>query len=283
MRFTRSSLLEALRQDYVRTARAKGLSAGRVVWRHALRNALIPVVTVVGLSLPHAGRRRRPDRDRVRLAGHRPAGGGRGVRARLSGDHGRQPDGGRRSSSRRICSPTSPTASSTRGSPIVRRRSRPRWSRPSAGSRWAALVVACMLATGLLAPAVAPYSYSTPVAAPAAASRRRTAHWLGTDGFGRDVLSRVIWGSRVSLQIGFLATGSRSWSARRSGSVAGYFGGAADTAIMRAGRRVHVDARALPDPRRGGALRGQPAQHRAGHRARSTWAPVGPRRARPGA
>jgi peptide/nickel transport system permease protein len=52
MRFTRSSLLEALRQDYVRTARAKGVSATRVIWRHALRNALIPVVTVVGLSLP---------------------------------------------------------------------------------------------------------------------------------------------------------------------------------------------------------------------------------------
>jgi len=52
MRFTRSSLLEALRQDYVRTARAKGVPAGRVIWRHALRNALIPVVTVVGLSLP---------------------------------------------------------------------------------------------------------------------------------------------------------------------------------------------------------------------------------------
>jgi len=52
MRFTRSSLLEVLRQDYVRTARAKGLADARVVWRHALRNALIPVVTVVGLSLP---------------------------------------------------------------------------------------------------------------------------------------------------------------------------------------------------------------------------------------
>src|SRR2546427_8322288 len=52
MRFTRSSLLEVLRQDYVRTARAKGLGGGRVVGRHALRNALIPVVAVVGLSLP---------------------------------------------------------------------------------------------------------------------------------------------------------------------------------------------------------------------------------------
>jgi peptide/nickel transport system permease protein len=52
MRFTRSSLLEALRQDYVRTARAKGVTGGQVIWRHAFRNALIPVVTVVGLSLP---------------------------------------------------------------------------------------------------------------------------------------------------------------------------------------------------------------------------------------
>jgi peptide/nickel transport system permease protein len=52
MRFTRSSLLEVLRQDYVRTAQAKGLRGARVIWRHALRNALIPVVTVVGLSLP---------------------------------------------------------------------------------------------------------------------------------------------------------------------------------------------------------------------------------------
>ena len=52
MRFTRSSLLEVLRQDYVRTASAKGVTRMRVIWRHALRNALIPVVTVVGLSLP---------------------------------------------------------------------------------------------------------------------------------------------------------------------------------------------------------------------------------------
>lgn len=50
-RMTRSSLLEVLGQDYVRTARAKGLRERRVVLRHALRNALLPVVTVVGLSL----------------------------------------------------------------------------------------------------------------------------------------------------------------------------------------------------------------------------------------
>jgi len=50
MRMTRSSLLEVLQLEFVRTARAKGLREGRVVLRHALRNALIPVVTVVGLQ-----------------------------------------------------------------------------------------------------------------------------------------------------------------------------------------------------------------------------------------
>ncbi len=52
MRFTRSAMLETLRQDYIRTAWAKGLRERRVIVSHALRNALIPVVTVVGLQLP---------------------------------------------------------------------------------------------------------------------------------------------------------------------------------------------------------------------------------------
>lgn len=50
-RMTRSSMLEVLQEDYVRTARAKGLSSWRVVGLHALRNALIPVVTTIGLSI----------------------------------------------------------------------------------------------------------------------------------------------------------------------------------------------------------------------------------------
>ncbi|HET8999801.1 MAG TPA: ABC transporter permease [bacterium] len=50
-RFTRAGVLEVLHQDYIRTARAKGLAERRVVFRHALRNSLIPVVTVVALDL----------------------------------------------------------------------------------------------------------------------------------------------------------------------------------------------------------------------------------------
>ena len=49
-RITRSSMLEVLRQDYIRTANAKGLAPYVVHYKHALRNALIPIVTVIGLS-----------------------------------------------------------------------------------------------------------------------------------------------------------------------------------------------------------------------------------------
>src|SRR4029079_6303706 len=51
-RFVRSAMLEAMGQDYVRTARAKGLPNRTVSFRHVLRNALLPVVTNIGLELP---------------------------------------------------------------------------------------------------------------------------------------------------------------------------------------------------------------------------------------
>jgi peptide/nickel transport system permease protein len=50
MRITRSSLLEVLREDYIRTAWAKGQSGSSVIWRHALKNAILPVVTVIGIE-----------------------------------------------------------------------------------------------------------------------------------------------------------------------------------------------------------------------------------------
>ena len=49
-RTTRSSMLEVIRQDYIRTAKAKGVSKNKVINKHALKNALIPVVTVIGLQ-----------------------------------------------------------------------------------------------------------------------------------------------------------------------------------------------------------------------------------------
>ncbi len=50
LRLTRSTMLEAIRQDYIRTAKAKGVPQNVVVWRHALKNALLPVITMIGMS-----------------------------------------------------------------------------------------------------------------------------------------------------------------------------------------------------------------------------------------
>jgi peptide/nickel transport system permease protein len=52
-RFIRANMQEVIRQDYIRTARAKGVPPRRVIWHHAFRNTLIPLVTLIGLTLPH--------------------------------------------------------------------------------------------------------------------------------------------------------------------------------------------------------------------------------------
>lgn len=52
IRYIRSSMLEILQQDYLRTARAKGIGRRSVIYKHALRNALVPIVTVIGMQIP---------------------------------------------------------------------------------------------------------------------------------------------------------------------------------------------------------------------------------------
>jgi len=94
------------------------------------------------------------------------------------------------------------------------------------------MAVLAMVITGSLAPAIAPYSYSTQSLLQRLQPPSPT-HWLGTDGFGRDVLSRTIWGSRVSLEIGLFATALSLVAGTLLGSLAGYLGGAVDTGIMR--------------------------------------------------
>ena len=54
MRMTRTTMLEVIRQDYIRTARAKGATERRVIYGHALRNALLPVVTIIGVNFGFA-------------------------------------------------------------------------------------------------------------------------------------------------------------------------------------------------------------------------------------
>ena len=75
MRTTRSNMLEVIRQDYIRTARAKGLKENTIIMKHALRNALIPVVTLMGLQPP--AERRVRHRDDFRYPRHGQNAGGR--------------------------------------------------------------------------------------------------------------------------------------------------------------------------------------------------------------
>ena len=82
-RLTRSSVLEVLNQDFVRTARSKGLAERVVILRHVLKNAAVTIVTILGLTDLHLAGRGGHHRNDLRLARCRPSPGPGGVRARL--------------------------------------------------------------------------------------------------------------------------------------------------------------------------------------------------------
>ena len=95
-----------------------------------------------------------------------------------------------------------------------------------------AVVVGLLVAIAALAPALAPWNPNKPdmhriLEGPSAA------HWLGTDQIGRDVLSRLIYGSRISLAVGFVSMGIAVLIGILLGAAAGYHGGAVDAFIMR--------------------------------------------------
>ncbi|MDR1978638.1 MAG: ABC transporter permease [Synergistaceae bacterium] len=93
-------------------------------------------------------------------------------------------------------------------------------------------VILVLILAAVFAERIAPYGYATQdyamIRKPPSAR-----HLLGTDEFGRDVLSRLIYGSRVSLQVGFIAVSIALAAGGTIGAVAGYFGGAVDNLLMR--------------------------------------------------
>ena len=84
-RLTRSAVLDVLSQDFIRTARAKGLNESSVLLRHTLKNAAIPIVTIVGLQFGTLLGRGRRHRDGVCVAGHRATGDPVNLQSRLPG------------------------------------------------------------------------------------------------------------------------------------------------------------------------------------------------------
>jgi peptide/nickel transport system permease protein len=94
------------------------------------------------------------------------------------------------------------------------------------------IIVSLLVLVAVFAPVIAPYN---PIAQHLtnALESPNAAHWLGTDKFGRDVLSRLIWGAQVDLRVGFLAVLIPFVVGSVLGAIAGYFGGWLDTVLMR--------------------------------------------------
>ena len=240
--------------DYVGTARSKGAAGVSLFRGHVLRNAAIPTVSIIGVNLgylvggslviekvfaiPGLGSLminaifardfptiqavalfvalfvdRRRDPHRRRLHAHRPA--GRPRPARSAHDHG---GGG-------------PTATRAMRRP-ARSRSLQAWYRNGTlvaglGHRRAA--------GARRDPRAAAHALRPDQAGPrrTRCSRRAREHWLGTDKYGRDVLTRLLYGARVDLRIGFLAVLIPFVVGSVLGALAGYFGGWFDTIVMR--------------------------------------------------
>lgn len=93
-------------------------------------------------------------------------------------------------------------------------------------------IICVMIALALLAPYISPYPYDAPnfknrFASPSAE------HWFGTDELGRDIFSRLLYGSRYSLRIGLISVAISAIGGILFGAVAGYYGGAVDNIVMR--------------------------------------------------
>ena len=95
-----------------------------------------------------------------------------------------------------------------------------------------AVIVVSLFVVSFLAPYITPYSPDD-LDAYHVLLPPSTGHWLGTDELGRDVLTRIIYGSRISLKVGFVAVGIAAFIGTISGLIAGYFGGWVDHLLMR--------------------------------------------------
>ena len=249
MRHTRSAMLQVMSADYVRTARAKGLSERVVVLKHALRNALTPIITLGALELgtllsgavlteqvftiPGFGKLVVDSvfnrdyavvgcRSRHRVGLHHAEPAGRlGL---LCGESETEV------LMNAIAMPTSPKQAAKREAGPWRRALRKLTRRRSA--LFGAAVVLGFVVLAIFAGWIAPLD---PIATSWGDIRKApsAAHWFGTDELGRDVLSRVIWGTQASLLAGMVSVSIALMLGVPIGLAAGFLGGAVDLVISR--------------------------------------------------
>src|SRR5207247_1959323 len=177
-RLSRSAMLEVISQDFIRTARAKGQAERAVVYKHALRNMLVPLLTIIGIFVA------------IALTG-----------TVLTETVFTRPGLGK----------MLVDAISARDYPLAQ----------------GAITVFTM--TIILVNLIVDMLYAV-LKAPGAVER----HALGTDEFGRDILSRIIWGARISLEVGLASVLFACVLGVPLGIFAGYRGAWAEVGIMRA-------------------------------------------------
>ena len=258
-RLTRSGMLEVLGQDYIRTARAKGVSEQPVVWKHALKNASIPIVTIIGIELgtllggsvitetifawPGVGPPLRAGHLQPRLSG----GAGRRLHPRQHLRH-RELHGGPRLYLARsadqvplMAPPNGTEAVALPVLPAVEERYWVSTLKRLARRRIALFGLAVVGHRALrrhLRPWLTPFDpleqdINQRLKAPGWRNADGQVHPLGTDHLGRDILARVIFGSRIALIVGLSAVLISGVLGMIIGLVAGYFGGKVDDFFMR--------------------------------------------------
>ena len=267
-RFVRSSMLDTLSQDYVRTAKAKGLPQRAVIFRHAFRNALLPIMTNVALEIaflfsgaivtetvfswPGMGRLYFDginNRDYFLLMGILLIGSiARRAdepcrRCRLRVGRPTHPvlridvmAVGEQSAERRVAVPSEIAAadnevaleSLSQWQLAVRRFRRHRLAMVGV------VIFAFMIGVAVFGPIVRPFDpLNLPGALKPGGDPPSLAHIFGTDETGRDVFSAVLNGARISMAVGIFSVLIAGITGVTVGSVAGYFGGWVDNVLMR--------------------------------------------------
>lgn len=258
VRMTRSSMLEVLGEDYIRTARAKGLTRMRVIIVHALRNAMLPVVTVIGLqvgtllagailtetifSWPGLGRwliDALQRRDYPVVQGGVLLVATMIILVNLLVDLLYGVVNPRiRHKVRGIMSQVTENKVISAPVPMTPLQEFWHYFKRNKGAVVGLVYVVIVLFIAIFANWIAPYNPAEQfrdalLAPPAWQEGGSMAHLLGTDDVGRDVLSRLMYGARLSLLVGCLVVVLSLIMGVILGLIAGYFGGLVDNIIMR--------------------------------------------------
>ena len=228
MRLTRSGMVDALSADYIRTARAKGLSRTKIVLKHALRNAAMPVVSIAAVQLGFMLGGSIVIETVFALPGIGYLAWGVDQQKRLSSRAGGRDAAG---SDLYFSYPARGYDERGAGSSFARV-----LKLRHVATGFGGLIVGCVLLAGIFAPLLAPHD---PFAqdlmhrvVPPEWMGGSSANPLGTDQLGRDYLSRLIYGARISMLIGILTVVTSGAIGITLGVLGGFFGGRVDDVVM---------------------------------------------------